>query len=380
MPEPGPPGDAGRGGPPWRHREGFRPPWWPDGEPFPPRGPGPWARPFRRRIGAAFAFLFLLLFLTSGLAVAVLSGVFGLPRHRGLVPLAAILGLLLLIGFVALARSLRRVAGPLSDVMQAADRVAGGDYGARVAERGPREMRRLARSFNAMTERLSSAEERRRALLADVAHELRTPLAVIQGNAEGMLDGLYPADREHLQPLVDTSRVMARLLDDLQTLSTVEAGVLRLHREPTAPAGLVGDAVAAFRSLADERGVRLEGRPDGGLALLEVDPTRIAEVLSNLVANALRHTPSGGSVEVAAGPSDGGRAVAFTVSDTGEGIPAERLPFVFDRYVKSADSGGAGLGLAIAKSLVEAHGGTIAAESEPGAGTTVRFTLPARSG
>jgi len=320
------------------------------------------------------AAFWVLLFMTSALAVAVLSGVFGLGRHRGLIPLAAILGVLLLVGFVAIGRSVRRMARPLGDVMEAADRVAGGDYAVRVQERGPREMRRLARSFNQMTERLGSDEERRRNLLADVAHELRTPLSVILGNTEGMLDGLYPADPEHLQPLVETTRVMARLLDDLQVLSTAEAGALKLHREPVEPAHLVADAVAAFRSRAEEKGVRLEDRAANGLPVLEVDPVRVGEVLSNLVANAVRHTPSGGSVTVSAEAVQDG-AVAFAVRDTGPGIPPEALPHVFDRFVKSVDSVGAGLGLAIAKSLVEAHGASISAESGPEGGTAVRFTL-----
>ncbi len=370
--------------PDWSSRRGppFRPPWWPEGEPFPPergtgRGPGGWHGSRRRairRVGLTVAAVWFLLFMTTGLAVAVVSGIFGLGRHRGLYPLAAILGLLLLVGLIALGRSIRRMAVPLSDVMEAADRVAGGDYAVRVTERGPREMRRLARSFNQMTERLGSDEDRRRNLLADVAHELRTPLSVILGNTEGMLDGLYPADPEHLQPLLETTRVMARLLDDLQILSTAEAGALKLHREPADPAHLVADAVAAFRSRAEEKGVRLEDGAANGLPVLEVDPVRVGEVLSNLVANAVRHTPSGGSVTVTAEPAQNG-AVAFAVSDTGPGIPPEALPHVFDRFVKSSDSGGAGLGLAIAKSLVEAHGGTISAESGPEGGTAVRFTL-----
>src|SRR5439155_25650313 len=179
-----------------------------------------------------------------------------------------------------------------------ADRVAGGDYGARVEERGSLEMRRLARSFNAMAERLRANEDQRRNFIADVAHELRTPLSVIQGNAEGILDGLYPADQEHLEPVLDETKVMARLLDDLQTLSTAEAGALRLHREPVAPAELVADAVAAWRSAADAAGVTLEPSVAEGLPTVNVDAVRIGQVLSNLLSNAVRHTPPGGSVRV----------------------------------------------------------------------------------
>jgi signal transduction histidine kinase len=358
---------------------GARPPWWPEDEPFPPTDREAWRRNgpryFRRRIGFAFLVFLLVLFLTSAAAVAVLSGVFGVRPHHGLVPLGAVLGLVLLFAMVAFLRWLRRIAAPIEEVMAAADRVAGGDYSVRVAERGPGEMRRLARSFNEMTERLGSDEERRRALLADVAHELRTPLSVIQGNAEGMIDGLYPADHAHLTTVLEETKVMARLLQDLQTLSTAEAGVLVLHREPTTAGRLVDDAVAAFASAAGEKGVDLRANADVGLPELQVDPFRIGEVLANLLSNAVRHTPSGGTVTVRA--SGDGDAVAFEVADTGAGIPPEQLPDVFDRYVKAADTGGSGLGLAIARTLVEVHGGTIEAANSPGGGASIRFMLPA---
>jgi two-component system OmpR family sensor kinase/two-component system sensor histidine kinase BaeS len=330
-----------------------------------------------RRIGLILAGFFALTFAASAVAVAVLSGTLGLGRHRGLAAAAGVLGLVVLLaGFVAAGRAVRRTAGPVSDVMEAADRVAAGDYAVRVDERGPRETRRLARSFNAMTERLRTNEDQRRNLLADVAHELRTPLQVIQGNTEAMLDGLYPADRAHLEPVLEETKVMSRLLDDLQTLSTAEAGALRLHREPSDPAALADDAVAAFGPQADAAGVTLEALAAAGVPQLEVDPVRIGEVLSNLLSNALRHTPPGGSVAVRVDPSDSGRVVAFAVRDSGAGIPADVLPHVFDRFVKAADSGGAGLGLAIARTLVEAHGGSISADSPPGGGTTIRFVLP----
>ncbi len=365
--------DRGRGPGP----RGFRPPWWPENEPFPPRGPGPWGgarRHVLRRVGFIVFALFGITFLASALAVAAISGVLGLREHRGLVPVAAILGLLLLFAIAAVGRTARRMADPMAEVMEAADRVAGGDYGVRVDERGTQEMRRLARSFNAMTERLRSSEDHRKNLLADLAHELRTPLSVIRGNAEGMLDGLYPADRAHLEPLIDEISVMSRLLDDLQTLSTAEAGALRLHRSRMEPRQLVDDVVAAFRSQADDARVRVEARVAGELPEIDVDPVRIGEVLANLLSNALRHTPPGGSVVVAAEAAPEG--VTFIVTDTGDGIPPDAVPHVFDRFVKAEDSSGAGLGLAIAKALVESHGGRITAESDPGHGATVRVVLP----
>jgi signal transduction histidine kinase len=225
-----------------------------------------------------------------------------------------------------------------------------------------------------MTERLQANETQRRALLADVAHELRTPLSVIRGNVEGMLDGVYPADGAHLGPVLEETAVMARLLDDLQTLSTAEAGVLRLYRERVAPLGLAQDTAAALRSRADRAGVSLDVRATAPVPEVEVDQVRVGEVLANLLTNAIRHTPPGGSVRVVVEPDPAGVAVA--VADTGPGIDPRDLAHVFDRFVKSADSGGAGLGLAIARSLVEAHGGSIAARSAPGEGTTMRFVLP----
>jgi two-component system OmpR family sensor kinase/two-component system sensor histidine kinase BaeS len=331
----------------------------------------------------AAALFFLFMFFTSGILGAILwhafgggGGAQGSVHPGGAAFAAALLGLAaLVVGVAIVGFVFRRTARPLQSVMDAADRVAAGDYDVKLREDGPPDVRRLARSFNEMTERLGEAERRRRDLLADLAHELRTPLSVIRGNAEGMLDGLYPLDRAHLDPVLDETKVMSRLLDDLRTLSTAEAGALRLHREQVDPATVVDDAVGSFRSQADAAGVTLEARMAPGLPAIDADPFRIGEVLSNLLSNALRHTPSGGSITVSAAATD--RGVAFTVADTGSGIPAAALPHVFDRFAKGEDSPGAGLGLAIAKSLVEAHGGELTAESDPGRGTTMRFVLPA---
>ncbi len=329
---------------------------------------------FVRRVAFGLLVFVALLAGMIALATALVSRALGV--RGGPLLGAALVGLVVLVvGIVVVARVVHGAAEPLGDVMEAADRVAAGEYDARVRPRGPGEVRRLGEAFNQMAERLGTAEQRRRSLFADVAHELRTPLSVIRGSVEGMLDGLYPVDRDHLQTVLDETVVMARLLEDLQTLSTAEAGALRLHREPTDPAVLVADAVAAFRPQALERGVGLRGEPAPELPPLEADPVRIGEVLSNLVANALRHTPRAGAVVVRAQAIPGG--LEFTVEDTGRGIAAADLPHVFDRFWKSGDSGGSGLGLAIAKYLVEAHGGTITAESESGRGTVMRARLPA---
>jgi signal transduction histidine kinase len=331
-------------------------------------------RRFARRMALMFLAFFGLVFAASALAVLILTG--GGERTPGVVPVAVVGVVLLLIAFVVVGRTVRRTTAPVGDVMEATERLAGGDYSVRVPERGPGDIRRLARSFNTMAERLQAGEEERRNLLADVAHELRTPLSVIQGDVEGMLDGLYRPDRSHLEPVLEESRVMSRLLEDLLTLSTAEAGALRLHRQRTEPGELVTSAVSSFRARARAGGVSIDGRTSPGLPSVDVDPIRIGEVMTNLLLNAIRHTPPKGSIEVIA-ESAGPEGVAFLIRDTGSGIDPETLPHVFERFVSGGESTGAGLGLAIAKSVVEAHGGVITAESDEGRGTTMRFVLPA---
>ncbi len=235
-----------------------------------------------------------------------------------------------------------------------------------------------------MTAKLEFNGEQRKRLLADVTHELRTPLTVIQGKLEGVLDGVYPRDETHLRPILEETQLMSRLIDDLRTLSLAEAGALRLQREPTDLAALLEDAATAFAGEAARKRVSVVTDVAGALPQLEIDAVRIREVLSNLIVNALRHTPAGGVIRIEARPDSDG--VAVVVSDTGSGIAPEDLPHVFERFYKSADSGGSGLGLAIAKGLIEAHGGVITADSavasdvQSGAksGTRIRFTLPLR--
>jgi signal transduction histidine kinase len=327
----------------------------------------------RHFVGKFVVFLALLVVAIAGLSALIGSLVFRDEGHRG--PFFPVGIVVVVLVVLLVARAGRRFATPLADVMEAADRVAAGDYETRVEERGPREVQRLGRAFNAMTERLGSNEARRRQLLADVAHELRTPLSVIQANLEALVDGVYPTDQEHLRSVIDETKTMSRLLNDLQTLSTAEAGALTLHREPTAPCDLIDAAVRSFAAQASDAEVQLQMRVADPLPDVEVDRLRIGEVLGNLLSNALRHTPEGGEVVVEAVAVDDG--VRFSIADSGAGIEQERLPHVFDRFSRGPDSPGAGLGLAIAKTLVEAHGGRIRAESGPG-GTTIAFTLPAR--
>jgi signal transduction histidine kinase len=294
---------------------------------------------------------------------------------------ARVLGLFILVGGVvaltASGRTFQRAAVALDDLVEAAGKVEAGDYAARVDEGrpGPRPVRDLARSFNSMAQRLETNEAQRRTLLADVSHELRTPLTVVQGNLEAILDGVHEADEQHLSAILDETRVLGRLVDDLRTVALSEAGSLPLHREPTDLAILVTDAVGGFRAAADAGGIGLSVEVADDVPLLDVDPVRIREVVSNLVANALRHTPRGGSISINASGAGAGSNVTVTVTDTGTGIDPTLLPHVFDRFTKAADSRGSGLGLAIARGLVEAHGGAITVESSA-AGTTFRFTLP----
>jgi two-component system OmpR family sensor kinase/two-component system sensor histidine kinase BaeS len=335
-------------------------------------------RHFFRRVLTAFAIFFLFVLVVGWIGAALFHGGWqagGHPGPRPFVP-GFLLLLLVIAGFIGFGRAVRGTARPIGDVMDAASRVANGDYSARAPVYGPREVRELAESFNDMAARIEAGERQRRNLVADVSHELRTPLAVIQGRVEGIVDGVYPPDREHLELVLDQTTILARLLDDLLLLSKAEARALALEREPTPPRELVDAVVEAYRDEAAERRVRLEPRVSEGLSDVDVDRVRIGEVLSNLVTNALRYTPAGGSITVAASSAAaGGAGVAFEVADTGPGIPPEELPHVFDRFTKSPESRGSGLGLAIARSLVQAHGGSISAASDS-VGTRIRFELP----
>jgi signal transduction histidine kinase len=225
-----------------------------------------------------------------------------------------------------------------------------------------------------MTARLETDERQRRTLLAEISHELRTPLTVVQGNLEAIIDGVYPPDPAHLAVVLDETRVLARLIDDLRTMALSEAGTLALHREPTDPELLVVDVVRSFEAAAAAGGVELTAAIEGDLPLIDIDPVRIREVLTNLVANALRYTPAGGQVTVAGSTETGW--IRLEVRDTGRGVEPELLPHIFDRFVTGDDSRGSGLGLAIARQLVVAHGGEISAESVLGTGTTIRVRLP----
>ncbi|MEW6474697.1 MAG: ATP-binding protein [Actinomycetota bacterium] len=296
------------------------------------------------------------------------------PERRGPFP-----GVAVVIGLAALAGTgiaYRRLAGPVGDLLEAADRVGAGDYGQRLRPRGPREVQGLMQTFNEMSGRLEAADAARRQFLADVTHELRTPLAVLQSGIEAQLDGIHPRDDAHLASLLDETHVLTRVVEDLHTLALAGAGRLTLHRESLDAAAAVDDAVAAHAATAASRGVTITADAPPPPPVLDADPVRLQQILGNLLGNALRHTPAGGRITVTVDQPDP-RTVRFTVADTGPGFPAEQLPELFNRFIKSEGSQGSGLGLAIARDLVAAHGGSIEATNRPEGGAVVSFRLPA---
>jgi signal transduction histidine kinase len=361
---------------------GGPPPWWPEGEAWPSERP-PWAgsRRLRRRFLFATLTLLLGLFLLLLAAAALFGGWDGRDADRagrfdGGHPR---LGFFLLLGAGALVVfvTYRLVTRPVGALVDAAEQVKAGDFSVQVEPSGPRELRSLTTTFNAMTAELSSAEERRRLLLAEVSHELRTPLAVLHAGLEAQLDGVQPRDDQHLQSLLEEAEQLGRLIDDLHTVAVADAGQLELQLEACRPADLVSDAVAGHAALAQRRGIDLRSEVAPDLPELQVDPTRLRQVLDNLLANAVRHVPDGGSVVLAASAAEGAASpgVVFEVADDGPGFPPERLDEVFERFTRGADSRGSGIGLSLARDLVLAHGGTIEAANRPDGGAVVRVVL-----
>ena len=306
--------------------------------------------------------------------------------------------LLPLLAVSAISHAFRRFALPLANLMSAADAVA-----AAISRCGCRcsawaGWRGWPNSFNHMVAELERADRQRRNLTADVAHELRTPLHVIQGNLEGILDGVYEPNAENIEATLGETRLLARLVEDLRTLSLAEAGQLPLQHERIDAGELLADVTTSFSGQAEAAGIHLQASTTGDDGELTVwgDPERLDQVLSNLLANALRHTPPGGAITLQAQPlpkaeplpqtasehQSNGRGVRILVGDTGEGIPPADLPFIFDRFWRGdrsrshAQGAGSGLGLAIARQLVQAHGGRIRVESQPGQGTHFTIDLP----
>jgi signal transduction histidine kinase len=288
----------------------------------------------------------------------------------------------LAIGVVALVAGWglsRAISRPVVNLTGATRAVAAGDLSVRVHGRYPGELGELASSFNHMIEELDRSDELRRNLTADVAHELRTPLSVVRGKLEGVLDGVYPATPEHLEPVLEEIQLLTQLVEDLRLLALTEAGQLPLEKRAMDVGDLLRDAQVNFSPQASDRGVTLALDLPPALPQVMADWRRIAQVLGNLVTNALRHTPQGGCVTLSAAAGEG--VVELSVADTGTGVSPEDSPYIFERFWRGAKSrsragGGTGLGLAIAKHLVEAHGGEIGVRSIPGKGSKFWFTLP----
>ncbi|MEE9198665.1 MAG: ATP-binding protein [Dehalococcoidia bacterium] len=273
----------------------------------------------------------------------------------------------------------RRVLAPVRTLTLAAKRLGQGDLSQRVSISAPDEIGEMGRTFNSMAEGLERAERQRRSLVADVAHELRTPLSNIQGYLEAVRDGLLRPDDTTMDNIHQQVLHLTRLVEDLRLLALAEAGTLRLELAPDSLEDVLRRSVEAIRPRAQARHVSVSLEIPSRLPLVRMDRTRIAQVVGNLLDNAISHTPQGGSVTVSAEQTEA--AAKVTVADTGKGIPAEDLPQVFERFYRVDPSraratGGAGLGLTIAKQLVEAHGGTIRAESTPGKGSRFIFELP----
>ena len=273
----------------------------------------------------------------------------------------------------------RRITAPLRALQATSRAIAAGDASQRAAVHGRDEIAELAETFNEMAEALAAQDRTRKQFAADVAHELNTPLAVLQAEIEALQDGLTEPTATSLTSLHEETEMLRRIIDDLRMLSLADVGQLPLEATPCAVAPVVERAVRAVQTFADRAGVALRVDLSPGLPDARMDARRIEQVLINLVSNAVRHTPAQGSVTVQATAEESALRVA--VIDTGAGIPAPDLPYVFNRFYRADPSrsratGGSGLGLAIARQLVQAHGGAIAARNNAGRGATLTFTLP----
>jgi signal transduction histidine kinase len=329
--------------------------------------------------------LFLLLFIggTAAFLYWLFSEYSGVRNIWLLVcgaPLAVVI-IVIITGFTLYTRYGR----PLRQIFNAIDSVAEGDLSVRVPSDDSPQFGELIKRFNKMVGELERAEQQRRNLTADIAHELRTPLHIIQGNLEGILDGVYQPSSDHINATLDETRLLTRLVNDLQTLSLAETGQLPLHPTRFLLNDLLADLITSFYSQAVPLGIDLKTHIANVDQEATADYDRLNQILSNLISNALRHTPSGGTVSVQAQTiktqtPDANNNLQIVIRDTGSGIPADDLPFIFDRFWRGDKSRTermhSGLGLAIAKQLVLAHSGTIEVASEVSKGTTFTIELP----
>lgn len=286
---------------------------------------------------------------------------------------AALLAVLL---GIFLARTITR---PIDELTGAARRMAKGDLAQNVNVHSSDEVGELAAAFNQMSADLAQADQARRQMTADIAHELRNPLTVMGGYLDAMRAGDLPPTPARLEAVYEEIQHLESLVEDLRTLSLADAGALALNLQPLAPADLLKYVAARYAQQAEQKKIALSVEADAALPQIRVDEARMVQVFSNLVSNALRHTPAQGRVRLSAKASR--ERIRFAVADTGEGIPPDDLPRVFERFYRAdqarhGENGELGLGLAIAKAFVQAHGGKIGVESTPGAGTTFTVDLP----
>lgn len=297
--------------------------------------------------------------------------------QAGLVGAAVSLALALLVAFISSYSLLK----PIKEMTLVASRMASGDLGQRVRWKSKDEMEVLATAFNQMASSLQQNENNRRAMTADIAHELRTPISIQRAYLEALQDGIYPLTPENLQPVLEQTELLTRLVDDLRTLALADAGELRLERQPVNLQELIRRIVERFCPEAESRQIRLTVGDDNlhKLMNISIDSARIEQILNNLISNALRHTPPAGEVEVNLKVT--GKWVDVMVMDNGEGIPEDALPRLFERFFRadssrSRDDGGAGLGLAIARQLALAHAGDLSASNRAEGGSVFTLRLP----
>ena len=281
----------------------------------------------------------------------------------------------LLIGMF-LSRTLTR---PIRELTEATQAVAEGNLGSQVSIRSKDEMGELAESFNKMSTDLARSTESRKQMTADIAHELRTPLSLIIGHAEAVHDGVLPPTKENFEIIREEALRLENLVDDLRTLSLADAGELSINRQAVSPQKLLNDIQAAYQHIAVQKNVTLAVETLSELPMLDIDPGRMTQVLTNILDNALQHTPEDGQINLFAKRVDD--SVELSIQDSGPGIESEDVNRIFSRFyradeARSRDDGGSGLGLAIAKSIVQAHNGQIWAESEPGQGLKVYIKIP----
>ena len=282
----------------------------------------------------------------------------------------------LLIG-IFLSRTLTR---PIRELTEATQAVAGGNLGSQVSVRSKDEMGELAASFNKMSADLEHSTNARKQMTADIAHELRTPLSLIIGHAEAVHDGVLPPSRENFEIIREEALRLEHLVDDLRTLSLADAGELSINLQVMSPQKLLSDLQATYQHIAGQNNVKISLDTASEIPMLNIDPGRMTQVLTNILDNALRHTPAGGQINLAAKSVQDG--VELSIQDSGPGIQSGDVNYIFERFYRAdksrtRDDGGSGLGLAIAKSIVQAHGGQIWAESASGQGLTVNIKLPA---